>query len=296
MARPVPQITLRTANDFAFRAQCAATDALEVHGDCTAPRDVEIRGVESLALTKLRQDTWDYAPGYGLTPDTYFVPPKSRTVYVRVRCRKCPQCLDQKRRQWTARAIQEVRNASRTWFGTLTVGPDRRLWASAKADQLCRQRRAESLSSLTPIERTKAIAAQLQPEVTRWLKRVRKQSKARFRYLLVSEAHEDGFPHFHLLLHEMGQSITKRTLEAQWKYGFSNWRLVPAGDGKPAMYVCKYLSKSAQTRVRASRDYGSANPALITELATRTDCETQTNGKHGLSRETTNQHKRRSTF
>ena len=51
--------------------------------------------------------------------------------------------------------------------------------------------------------------------VTLWLKRLRRsRSAGSVRYLLVAEAHKSGQPHFHVLLHEYGQPIPARELEA----------------------------------------------------------------------------------
>lgn len=194
--------------------------------------------------------------------------PMVTTVVISVRCRKCSRCLSFKRRQWTAKAICEVRQASRTWFVTLTVGPDRRLWATMAAQKKSLRSRCEEWDYVSPIDRTKAIAAELQPEVSRWLKRVRKQSGARLRYLLVVEAHKDGFPHFHLLVHELGQPIGERILRRQWKWGFAQAKLLD--DVAGAGYVCKYITKSPQTRINASLRYGQLRTEyvqLITELA-----------------------------
>ena len=51
-------------------------------------------------------------------------------IILRTRCRKCPACLDLRRRQWTARGCLEARQAfgrgDRVWFGTLTLGRDAR--------------------------------------------------------------------------------------------------------------------------------------------------------------------------
>jgi hypothetical protein len=241
----------------------SGTDAAELHGDCLSPVDVPLRGVESLLrkqLASIRDDPFvDYADGYGWLPgrEPRPLPPEVRTVYVRVRCRKCATCSAARRRLWTARAFSETRNAVRTWFGTLTVAPDRRFQAMCMADREATIRRAERLDAMSDIERTKLVAKQLAPEVTRWLKRVRKQSKASLRYLLVVEPHKDGFPHFHLLMHEVAiTQATKRVLEGQWTYGFSKFKLIPPGEVRQVRYVCKYVAKSAQTRVRASRNYG----------------------------------------
>lgn len=273
--RPVPQITLGGAYRYRYDASLLGSDAANAAGDCEAPYTVELRGVESLLrkqLATVHDDPfvdWIYEDGQvrflpGRAPDAP-APPKVLTVYVKVRCRKCDKCLWHKRRLWTARAITEVRSACRTWFGTLTVGPDRRFWAKAKASQTVARRRAEDWDMLSASERTKAIARELSPEVTRWLKRVRKESGAPLRYLLVIEPHKDDFPHFHLLLHELGQPIPKRLLERQWNWGFSSWKLLDQFNVTGVRYACKYLTKSVQTRIRASRKYGQADVGQITE-------------------------------
>ena len=262
MAKPIPQIPLATARDYAFQAHIAGTDAFELHRDCLKPVDQPLWGVQSVLEARLKEfaenDNLDAAEMDGVRwTKGGFDRPKARLVWVRVRCRKCEKCLEWKRGMWTARAIHEVRQSMRTWFGTLTVGPERRLWAQMVADKYAVQTRNESLSGLTGVERTRAIARVLSPEVTKWLKRVRKAARSEgLRYLLVVEPHGDFFPHFHLLLHERGQPVGKRLLEEKWRYGFSQFRLIPTGEVKAVGYVCKYISKSAQTRVRASRLYG----------------------------------------
>lgn len=95
------------------------------------------------------------------------------------------------------------------------------------------------------------------PEITRYLKRVRKESKSSFRYLLVMEAHKSGLPHYHMLLHEkpFGGEIPKRILKYQWHLGHTDFKLVDDAQHK-AEYMCKYLAKSLLARVRASKGYG----------------------------------------
>lgn len=274
MATEVPQIPLSTARSYAYQALVSGTDAAPMHGKCMNPRDVPLRGVETLLpkqLATVRHDP--FVDWYDEDDRLIFVPglepdepqkPEVMTAYVRTRCRKCEECLRHRRRLWTARAMAETRNALRTWFGTLTVSPDRRFQAMMLAERDAVTRRAERLDQLTASEQLRAITRQLTPEVTRWLKRVRQQSKASLRYLLVVEPHKDGFPHFHLLLHETSITpVSKRILEDQWRYGFSSWRLVPTGEMRQVSYVCKYLTKSAQTRVRASRHYGQGATASL---------------------------------
>lgn len=240
---------------------------MPLHGNCERPVTHEVRASDSHLLTRLRQ--WrddpdlDYADGRLLGN---LQPSRTATAYVTVRCRKCARCLDHRRRMWTARAIAELRTWPRTWFGTLTFRPDWRTWVQAKAAHRVSVRRLEQWSMLETTEQFRAMVGESGPLVTKWLKRIRKHSNGRLRYLLVSEAHEDGFPHYHLLLHETADSaVTKRLLEAQWKHGFSHWRLVDSADPKATGYACKYLNKSAQTRVRASQRYGQLHAEFLSE-------------------------------
>lgn len=183
-------------------------------------------------------------------------------VDLQVPCRKCPVCLEHRRRLWTARGIDEVRASSRTWFGTLTIAPETRFRCGLIARSEAATR-GKDYGLLSASEQFKAIERVTSREVTLWLKRVRKNSKAKFRYLLVSEAHKDGFPHYHVLVQEHGSEVSKRVLETAWRYGFSQFRLVD-GEG-PVGYVSKYLAKSALTRVRASQRYGQAAKRLLAE-------------------------------
>jgi len=50
--------------------------------------------------------------------------------------------------------------------------------------------------------------------------------------------------------------IGERVLRRQWTLGFSKFNLVDEKDPRAAHYVCKYLSKTAEARVRASLQYG----------------------------------------
>lgn len=193
-------------------------------------------------------------------------------VEMMARCRKCPECLAHRRRLWTARAVDEIAVSSRSWFGTLTVKPYERFRYKLLAERKLQRRGGlpdgQLLSSLSSAEQFPYLAAELGSEVTRYLKRVRKAGFP-LRYLLVAEAHKSGDPHFHILIHEQGLNIPKRELEAQWRIGFSHWRLVER-DSSAAVYVCKYLSKDARTRVRASQSYGQVHKVkCITERALR---------------------------
>lgn len=173
-----------------------------------------------------------------------------------VRCRRCERCLDQRRRLWTWRAVEECEHANRSWFGTLTLRPDahdyfRRV---AQRDGDVRQHAWEELSDDEKfLARHRAIGG----ELTRWLKRVRKNSGAVFRYLLVAEAHVSGLPHYHFLLHEVSdKSVKYDVMKSAWRAGFVKINLI--SDKRSASYVCKYLGKSLLARVRASQAYGAS--------------------------------------
>ena len=184
--------------------------------------------------------------------------PMGSAIELHVRCRKCEACQKARRAYWKLRAMAEIGRSSRTWFLTLTWRPEERLRCeysikepSADNDELFRQR-CEALRS----------------EVTRYLQRVRKglrtegESRVSFRYLQTWESHKDGFPHAHFLIHEVGQTITKRRLQREWSAGFSNARLVECADPedihRSAAYVCKYITKSMLGRIPASLHYGAS--------------------------------------
>jgi len=267
---PIPQIALSHAKEIAFRAFITGGDEAHLHGDCEEPVTIGLRGVAEPLFNQLKTISDDpFVDWYKENGKTVFLPhrapdearpPATQTVWLKVRCRKCIRCLWAKRRLWTAKAIAEVRSANRTWLVTLTCDGHRRTWARFAAEKWCNTARSETFNAMSEADRTKALAKFISPEVTRWLKRVRKSSGVPLRYLLVVEPHKDGFPHYHLLVHEPSAPVTKRELQGAWKWGFSNARLLEQGDVKGTQYACKYLTKAVQTRVRASRQYGSFRP------------------------------------
>lgn len=174
-------------------------------------------------------------------------------------CRSCPTCLKRHARLWAGRAASECEAGVRTWFGTLTLRPDVHVWI----DQLCATRKRDFWT--LPIGKKFAAQSEvLAQEITKYLKRVRKQSGARIRYLCVTEVHDGpstsdfmrGRPHVHLLLHEgPGPQLTKSVLESQWRHGFTQFRLVNSSN-HAAWYISKYVSKASEARTRASLGYG----------------------------------------
>lgn len=175
------------------------------------------------------------------------------TVILEVRCRMCAWCLNQRRQFWAMRALDETKAAPRSWFATLTLEPHQHYEAECIA-------RSENpnFDQLAQAQKFAALVQVVGRELTLFIKRVRKNSRARIRYLLVAEKHQSGRPHFHMLIHEQDKEapVRKTVLKDAWKFGFSKFALVDDPSG--AVYLCKYLSKDACTRVRASFKYGKS--------------------------------------
>lgn len=176
------------------------------------------------------------------------------------RCRKCPNCLWARQRRWYGAAMQETAMAPRTWFGTLTLSPEQQFIHVLKAQKRCADR-AVNYHTLTVAEQFVERHNAIGQELTKYVKRVRKNSGAKLRFLLVAEKHKSGDPHYHMLVHETnhGGKVLHRHLSNAWHLGFENWRLSDPLKPKSATYLCKYLSKSAEARVRASQRYGGAS-------------------------------------
>lgn len=205
-------------------------------------------------------------------------------VNLHVRCRQCPPCQRAKRSMWRERGKIEVMQSARTWFsGGMTFKPSvrTRAWAMcrvayARGMTLRHYRKclesgtaptgsfdgAGDFDRLDEATQFKWLGAYAYHEATLWIKRLRKETAAPLRYLLVAEPHKDGFPHLHMLLHESSaaQPVRKKTLEGTWAvYGFSRWRLVKVGthaDMRAVGYVCKYITNQGKLRVRNSQNYG----------------------------------------
>lgn len=183
-----------------------------------------------------------------------------------VRCRRCDKCLARRAMRWQFAAKSETGEATRTWFGTLTLSPEEQFLALTRA----RAKLAVSgvdYDALPFGEQFGLLVGAINPIVTKYLKRVRKESGVPLRYLIVAERHKSGLPHFHMLVHERvaGACVKERTLSKQWRAGFSKWRLVH--DVRQATYLCKYLSKTLAARVRASQGYGKTASAIATYVA-----------------------------
>ncbi len=202
--------------------------------------------------------------------DSLLTPKWDRTILVDqwVRCRVCEACLRYRSRLWTARAVDEIRMSARTWFGTMTLNP---AWHHVMLSR-CRKSCAshgEDFDALCAEGQFQARHVEVSKELTKWLKRVRKESGVPLRYLLVVEAHKSGLPHYHILVHEVdpGHPVPARVLRHQWQLGFTKFKLVDTEGVQAARYVSKYLAKSALARVRASARYGDV--AALLERTTK---------------------------
>lgn len=229
----------------------------ELAGDCRSPVGVEIHAAPTAPLrwgiNRLAQAKMASVPRDGV----------GATLTMTVRCRRCKECLAWRARLWTARAAAECRAASRTWFGTLTLGPAERFILVSKARQR-RSLRGVDLDSESSEQRFRLMANEAGKELTKFFKRVRKDSGAPLRYIVVAEEHKSGDPHWHCLVHETHalQPVTKRVLQSQWRLGFSTWKLC---DQVAARYVTKYLAKTMLARVRASIAYGETSFDIVKE-------------------------------
>ena len=174
------------------------------------------------------------------------------------KCRQCPPCLKARAWEWQIRAEAEILAAPRTWFGTLTLNPEHHTLATFAAMKRL-HKGGTDFADLSLQAQSSEVHTEIGRQVTKWLKRIRKESGARLRYCLVAEHHKSGLEHLHVLVHETngGGSVKERTLRLQWQCGFSKWNLVK--DKGAARYVCKYLTKSSLARVRASLEYGEIN-------------------------------------
>ena len=220
----------------------AGRKARHLHGRCEKPVEVFMLGLANPVHVKLSLDHERYVGG------TFLVP-----------CRNCLQCRLSRRNLWSERARLEFRTSSRTWFVTLTFGPEARhvlLWQARKEVS----RSGLDFDALSSDERFQALERKSARHLTLWLKRVRKTSLAKLRYFAVSEPHEDGFPHYHALVHEVEGVVTKRELQASWPQGFSLCKL--SENDAVVNYVAKYIAKHTAARIRASLRYGNIAAAV----------------------------------
>lgn len=218
----------------------------DTSGTCSRPQYVTIQGLVNAPISftgtkeerKKISELTDAHPVYSLE--------------MAVPCRKCSDCLNYRAWIWRERAKREIEFAPRTWFSTFTLRPE------ALYLFKCRATSGRDIETLDDAEQFKLIDREIRAEFTKMLKRMRKKQAhaGGLRYILVTEKHKNGAPHYHMLLHEQSElsPLRKEFLHGQWGYGFSSHKLA---DKSSAAYVSKYLAKDAIARVRASQKYGS---------------------------------------
>lgn len=183
---------------------------------------------------------------------------ESVETIIDAKCRKCEHCLRKRRQHWWFRAKWEIEQAPRTWFATFTYSPDNHYRMLLMARQRC-LRKGVDYDALTDDQQLGHLVAIAGVDLTLFFKRVRKSSMAPLRYLIVSETHKSGLPHFHALIHEtIMRATTYDVLKRNWLKGHSAFKLA---EPKAVSYVAKYISKESGSRVRASAQYGSATTA-----------------------------------
>lgn len=160
-----------------------------------------------------------------------------RYIDIITKCRKCQECRRARASSWRYRALTEFQRASRVWFCTFTVNPHHRALYALRAGSW----------QFLPVYR------EFSKDFTLYLKRLRKASGAKFKYLLVAEEHKDGFPHLHALIYERQGTVLKKQIQTEWKVGFSQARIC---ESPTVFYVCKYITKQIVARVRASLYFG----------------------------------------
>lgn len=229
-----------------------------VSGNCSEPITTVVHSNQTGNLKQVTNKLVA-APSGALVRKRVVKPRPMMQVILHVPCRRCSVCLQKKAYLWRHRAVWEIAQAERTWFGTLTLRPEEHY----KVDLLAKTHERETLET-DYVSVFDLRAREVGKMATRYFKRLRKETGQPFRYLLVNEIHDGkntspemrGRPHLHVLLHEFtGQPFRKELLQRQWPHGFSNWKLVE--NVKAAGYITKYISKALDARVRASINYGT---------------------------------------
>lgn len=255
MVRPAADVLATT------KALCASGKAVihrpdyvtaDLSGPCSADLIVEQMGHGHLTIGTKSEEKWESA----------------RTLSLKVPCRQCGPCRKARRMLWTDRAVREYRASTRSWFVTLTFRPEERYKLRLQAIKRLRDS-GGSFERLAERDQYAELLREYQRPVALYLMRLRKGLAKRgwaltsFRYLLVPERHEDGAPHFHVLLHEVDElkPLRKARIEQAWPHGVIHARLLR--DERAARYVVKYLGKQDFAgRVRASLGYGDVEGLL----------------------------------
>lgn len=238
----------------AHSASSKASHRLRLAGDCQSPVLLERQ-----ARPRKRFDGTDKFGDPVLTREAGHV----LFLDMEVPCRRCAACRKRRADHWRLRALEETRAAPRTWFVTLTLTDHEQFVALARADQLA-AKSGRSFSAVDDDDRQRLLVRAVSPELTRYWKRVRKNSGAPLKFMWVAEFASSGVRgewnlHFHALVHEVrpDKPVRKSVLREAWRLGFSRFKLVV--DDRQVAYICKYISKSFGAGVRSSQRYGKGS-------------------------------------
>lgn len=218
-----------------------------------------------------------------------------------VRCRTCRSCLRAKQREWERRANLEwfatlhrtiewfpgrKRPGCGVWFFTGTYAPSIHAEAQWYATSELAKRGIKFVELPERAQWDALMQVYYGPRIDKFLARLRKH--ATFRYLMVAEPHRggglnDGRLHIHCLFFEASadkdRRLTYERVRHAWKYqpgaGFMEFKLKgddPSVDarrliGGVVAYLCKYMTKSLSTRIRASQNFGYPEIAMDRRIA-----------------------------
>lgn len=146
-------------------------------------------------------------PKYKPNKKNKFNPPvlkDERLRYVPVECGKCIECRKKKKREWTMRLCEEIRNDNKCYFVTLTFNDE----SLKNLSKECFKRNCCMNNEETHIVVTKAIR--------RYLELIRKHTGKSVKHWFITEKGED-FERIHL----HGLIWGDKDLLQHWKYGFT---------------------------------------------------------------------------
>lgn len=165
---------------------------------------------------------------------------------------------------WTLRIVRETAAAPLSAFVTLTYRPADRYERAVRAE-VTAVSSGVRWSEASHEERSGWYAQICGDDLRNMWRRLRRRWATTVRYVAVCELHQDGWPHWHILIHRAADggpwtiSPNGRTGDVQksWPHGYSQTLRVSPHDVDAARYVAKYLHKARLARVRASLAYGT---------------------------------------
>ena len=114
-SRPPPKVftldrverLVRNALDKGYRPERMLAGHWDISGDCQSSKVVELYGRQTHSVFHENRKEGG----------------RVRTLWLHVRCRRCPACLQKRRNLWAYRAQNEIAMSVRTWMATFTWSP-----------------------------------------------------------------------------------------------------------------------------------------------------------------------------